>query len=123
MDGDVIAGDDGIIAGQEGGDDGMRCPVCGFVNLVGADICDNCGADIFGHDIPMQAPAFKGQLLGEHLDELGSPQPITVTADTPIDVAIARMAEAEADCVLVVADVQIETALAIDAEHERLVVF
>jgi len=98
----VIAGDDGIVAGQEGGDDGMRCPVCGFVNLVGADICDNCGADIFGHDTPFQAPAFKGQLLGEHLDELGSPAPITVGPDTPIGVAISRMAEAEADCVLVV---------------------
>ena len=104
MDRDVIAGDDGIVAGQEGGDDGMRCPVCGNVNLGGADICDNCGADIFGHDTPLQAPAFKGQLLGEHLDELGSPPPITVDADTPIDVAIARMHEAGADCVLVVAD-------------------
>jgi CBS domain-containing protein len=102
MDGGVIAGDDGIVAGQEGGDDGMRCPVCGFVNLVGADICDNCGADIFGHDTPLQAPAFKGQLLGEHLYELGSPAPITVGPDTPIGVAISRMAEAEADCVLVV---------------------
>jgi CBS domain-containing protein len=100
----VIAGDDGIIAGQEAGDDGMRCPVCGFVNLVGADLCDNCGADIFGHDTPLQAPAFKGQLLGEHLDELGSPAPITVTADTSLDVVIARMAETEADCVLVMAD-------------------
>ena len=28
------------------GDDGMRCPVCGFVNLSGADICDNCGAEV-----------------------------------------------------------------------------
>jgi CBS domain-containing protein len=98
-----MAGDDGVVAGQEGGDDGMRCPVCGFVNLTGADICDNCGADIFGHDIPQQAPAFQGQLLGEHLDELGSPTPITVTPDTPIDVAIMRMHEAETDCVLVLA--------------------
>ncbi|HEX2469235.1 MAG TPA: CBS domain-containing protein, partial [Candidatus Limnocylindrales bacterium] len=104
MDGRVVTGgDDGIVAGQEGGDDGMRCPVCGFVNLTGADICDNCGADIFGHDTPMQAPAFKGQLLGEHLDELGAPPPITVGPDTPIDVAIARMHEGETDCVLVVA--------------------
>ena len=103
MDGQVMAGDDGVVAGQEGGDDGMRCPVCGFVNLTGADICDNCGADIFGHDIPQQAPAFKGQLLGEHLDELGAPAPVTVTADTPLGEAISRMYEAETDCVLVVA--------------------
>ena len=100
----MIAGDDGILAGQEAGDDGMRCPVCGFMNLSGADICDNCGADLFGSDVPQQAPAFKGQLLGEHLDELGAPPPITVTPDTALDVVIARMAEAEADCVLVLTD-------------------
>ena len=56
----MIAGDDGIVAGQEGGDDGMRCPVCGFVNLIGADICDNCGADIFGHDTPDAGPGLQG---------------------------------------------------------------
>ena len=55
------------------------------------------------HDTPLQAPAF-GALLGEHLDDLGSPAPITVGPDTPIDVAIARMHEAGVDCVLVVAD-------------------
>ena len=79
MDGRVDGGDDGIVAGQEAGGDGMRCPSCGFENLIGADICDNCGADIFGHDTPAQAPAFKGELLGEHLDRLGAPPPITVT--------------------------------------------
>ena len=83
---------------------GDKCPSCGYENLTGAEICDNCGADIFGHDTPMQAPAFKGQLLGEHLDELGSPPPITVSPDTPLDVAVTRMSEAEADCVLVLAD-------------------
>jgi CBS domain-containing protein len=85
------------------GEDGMRCPACGFMNLSGADICDNCGADLFGVDVPQQAPAFKGTLLGEHLDELGAPPPITVGPDTPIDVAIDRMFQAETDCVLVLA--------------------
>jgi CBS domain-containing protein len=104
MDGRIDAGEDGIVAGQEAGGDGMRCPSCGFENLVGADICDNCGADIFGHDIPQQAPAFKGELMGAHLDRLGAPPPVTVTPDTPLDVAIARMHEAETDCVLVMTD-------------------
>jgi CBS domain-containing protein len=84
-------------------EDGTRCPVCGFTNLMGADICDNCGADLFAVNVPQQAPAFKGQLLGEHLDELGAPAPITVTPDTAIDVAIARMHQAQTDCVLVLA--------------------
>ncbi|MDF2733950.1 MAG: hypothetical protein K0S97_573 [Chloroflexota bacterium] len=104
MDGRVDGGEDGIVAGQEAGGDGMRCPSCGYENLIGADICDNCGADIFGHDTPAQAPAFKGELMGEHLDRLGAPPPVSVTPDTPLDVAIARMHEAETDCVLVMTD-------------------
>ena len=82
----------------------MRCPVCGFENLIGADVCDNCGADLAGHDTPQPAISFKGSLLGEHLDELGAPPPLTVTPETTVDVAIARMQEAEADCVLVTVD-------------------
>ena len=100
MDGRVDGGEDGIVAGQESGTGGMRCPSCGFENLVGADICDNCGADIFGHDTPGQAPAFKGELMGEHLDRLGAPPPITVTPDTPLDVAIARSGPGDLERVL-----------------------
>lgn len=96
------AGADGIVAGQEAGGDLMRCPACGFDNLIGADTCDNCGADLAGRDIPLQAPAFQGRLLGEDLDELGAAAPIAVEPDTTLDVVIARMHESEADCVLVV---------------------
>jgi CBS domain-containing protein len=51
--------------------------------------------------VPQATLTFQGRLLGEHLDELGAPPPLTVSPDTPVDVAIARMTEAEADCVLV----------------------
>ena len=30
----------------------MKCPVCGFDNLTGTEVCDNCGADLAGHDLP-----------------------------------------------------------------------
>ena len=103
MDGQVDDGD-GIVAAQEADTGGIRCPSCGYDNLVGADTCDNCGADLAGHDVPQATVTFHGQLLGEHLDELGAPPPVTVTPDTPLDVAIARMHEAETDCVLVMAD-------------------
>jgi CBS domain-containing protein len=100
----VNGGEDGIVAGQEAGGDAMRCPACEFDNLIGAEICDNCGADIWGRDLPAQAPAFHGRLLGEHLDELGAPPPLTVGPDTPVDAAIAQMQDAAADCVLVTVD-------------------
>ena len=54
---------------------GMICSSCGFENLVGADTCDNCGADLAGHDVPQATVSFHGRLLGEHLDELGAPSP------------------------------------------------
>ena len=82
----------------------MRCPVCGFDNLTGADVCDNCGAELGGNDIPQSALSFQGRLLGEHLDELGGPAPLTAGPDAPVDVVIARMQETGADCVLVTVD-------------------
>jgi CBS domain-containing protein len=82
----------------------MICPVCGFENLTGAEVCDNCGADLAGGGVPQPTRSFHGRLLGEHLDDLGAPPPLTVSPETPVDVAIARMQAAEADCVLVTVD-------------------
>ncbi len=85
----------------------MRCPSCGFDNLIGAEICDNCGADLWGHDVPQQAPAFHGRLLGEHLDEIDSPPPLTTAPDTPLAEAIGVMHESGVDCLLVMRDDQL----------------
>jgi CBS domain-containing protein len=82
----------------------MDCPVCGHFNLTGTEVCDNCGADLAGADVPQQTTSFHSRLLGEHLDDLGAPAPVTLSPDTPVDAAIARMQEAEVDCVLVMAD-------------------
>ncbi len=79
----------------------MDCPVCGHFNLTGAEVCDNCGADLAGADTPQATTSFHGRLLGEHLDDLGAPPPILVEADTPVDAVITRMQDAEVDCVLV----------------------
>jgi len=82
----------------------MVCPVCGFDNLTGAEVCDNCGADLGGNDVPQPALSFHSRLLGEHLDDLGAPPPLTVSPDTAVDVVVARMQEAGSDCVLVTVD-------------------
>ena len=82
----------------------MRCPVCGFENLLGSDVCDNCGSDLAGHDTPQSPTTFRGQLLGEHLDALGiaAPELIDVAAD--VNEAIRRMHDKAIDCVLVTDD-------------------
>jgi CBS domain-containing protein len=80
----------------------MRCPQCGFENLIGSDICDNCGADLAGRDTPEPATSFRGPLLGEHLDELesGPLEIVDITADAAE--AVRRMHDNGTDCVLVV---------------------
>jgi CBS domain-containing protein len=82
----------------------MICPVCGFENLTGAEVCDNCGADLSGTGIPQPTLTFHGRLLGEHLDDLGAPPPFTVQPDAQVADAIARMHADEIDCVLVTND-------------------
>ena len=79
----------------------MRCPTCGFENLLGSDICDNCGSDLAGHDTPQSATTFRGRLLGERLDQLEMAPPEIVDATADVDEAIRRMHDKGIDCVLV----------------------
>jgi len=79
----------------------MRCPTCGFENLLGSDVCDNCGSDLAGHDTPQSPTTFRGQLLGEHLDALGIASPETIAATADVNEAIRRMHDKGIDCVLV----------------------
>ena len=79
----------------------MRCPTCGFDNFVGTDVCENCGADLAGTDVPEPTTSFHGRLLGEHLDDLGQTAPITVTPDASLDAVISQMHATGSDCVLV----------------------
>jgi CBS domain-containing protein len=81
--------------------DAVRCPVCGFENLLGSDVCDNCGSDLAGHDVPQSATTFRGQLLGEHLDALTIAPPALIDAGADVNDAIRRMHEGAVDCVLV----------------------
>ena len=80
----------------------MRCPTCGFENLLGSDVCDNCGSDLAGRNVPEPATQFHGQLLGAHLDALRIATPEIVDASADVDEAIQRMHDKGIDCVLVV---------------------
>ena len=80
----------------------MHCPACGYDNLIGTEVCDNCGADLAGHDLPQPAVSFHSTLLGEHLDELGAPAPILVGLDTAVEAAIAAMHDAAFVIVLMI---------------------
>jgi CBS domain-containing protein len=79
----------------------MRCPTCGYENLLGSDVCDNCGSDLAGRDVPEPATGFHGRLLGEPLDRLRVATPEIVDAAADVDEAIRRMHDKAIDCVLV----------------------
>jgi signal-transduction protein with cAMP-binding, CBS, and nucleotidyltransferase domain len=80
----------------------MRCPHCGFDNLMGSDICDNCGADLAGRDTPDPATSYRGPLLGEQLDDLDIVVPEIVDIGSRTGDAVRLMHERGTDCVLVV---------------------
>jgi CBS domain-containing protein len=86
----------------------MRCPSCGFDNLIGSDTCDNCGADLAGRDVPEAATSFRSHLLGEPLDELleemNVADPDILEASADVGEAIQVMHAKGSDCVLVVDD-------------------
>ena len=84
----------------------MRCPTCGFENLLGSDVCDNCGSDLAGRDVPESATSFRGPLLGEHLDDARGRRAARdrSTSAADVDEAIRRMHDKGIDCVLVVED-------------------
>jgi CBS domain-containing protein len=79
----------------------MRCPTCGFENLLGSDVCDNCGSDLAGHDTPQSPTTFRGQLLGEQLAALAVAAPETVDLEADVNDAIRTMHDKGIDCVLV----------------------
>jgi CBS domain-containing protein len=82
----------------------MLCPVCRHDNFDGEDTCENCGADLRTSDIPQPATSYRGQLLGEHLSELGLGAPAFADVETPASDAIRRMHDDGLDCLLVMAD-------------------
>jgi signal-transduction protein with cAMP-binding, CBS, and nucleotidyltransferase domain len=81
----------------------MICPSCHFENIEGSDECSNCGAPLYGLDLPgapqgKQAPDFIHQPL--------SNLPIRAAAHVgpmdPVTLAVRQMQRGETNCVLVI---------------------
>ncbi len=79
----------------------MRCPNCGQENIPGEELCQGCGTDLFGLDIPEAMDDFRGKLLEDHLGDLPLSPIITVPPDATAKDAILKMRETKHGCVLV----------------------
>jgi CBS domain-containing protein len=79
----------------------MICPVCGFENLQGDDLCANCGADLRSSDIPQATSPFERLLVEVPLATLRTRPPFTVDAASSVASVLATMRDSETADVLV----------------------
>lgn len=79
----------------------MRCPYCGSPNIPGVDLCEVCGADLAGLDIPEAERGFAGRLMTDRIDRIPLVPPLEVTGDAPVAEAVEVMRRERHGCVLV----------------------
>ena len=69
----------------------MRCPNCDHDNIAGIDLCQVCGSDLAGLDLPESHLGFRGRLLTGRIGDLPLAPPDTVKSDTSLADAIRAM--------------------------------
>ena len=79
----------------------MRCPYCSADNIAGVELCENCGADLAGLDIPEARGGGVGRLMRDRIADIDLTPPITATADETVATVVERMREARHGCVQV----------------------
>ncbi|MDX1643566.1 MAG: CBS domain-containing protein [Thermoanaerobaculia bacterium] len=79
----------------------MRCPFCGEKNIPGADLCDACGADLAGLDIPESQDDFEGALMTDRVEGLSMGPALVVERDDSVAEAVKRMRRYRHGCALV----------------------
>ncbi len=79
----------------------MLCPNCATDNIPGVDVCEECGTDLAGLDLPEAGGGFSGRLLTARLGDMAISKAIVVAPADTVAVAIERMRSGRAGCVLV----------------------
>jgi CBS domain-containing protein len=77
------------------------CPACGAANLPGDDECGQCGADLRAADLPDPDSRLETRLLADTLAHVRRREPLFVSSDTPLRVAVRLMQDERATCLLV----------------------
>lgn len=79
----------------------VLCPSCRAENIQGSDNCEVCGADLIDFGRSSSASEFETHLVNDKLREMHAREAIDISLDEPVAVAVHKMRESEADCVLV----------------------
>lgn len=79
----------------------MLCPNCGRENISGVDLCEFCGTDLAGLDIPEAQSGFGGRMSRDRVAALPLVPALLVPPDCTVSEAILLMRDARHGCVLV----------------------
>ena len=79
----------------------MRCPYCAHQNIPGVDLCDNCGGDLAGLDLPESEASFTGQLMTDRVGDLSMGPALVLSSQDTVRAAVEKMREARHGCVLI----------------------
>lgn len=82
----------------------MRCPHCDTRNIPGAQLCEECGQDLAGLDIPEAGGGVVGRLMTDRISDLAVMTPLTVEAAASVREVVELMRREHHGCVLVEAD-------------------
>ncbi|MEJ2085283.1 MAG: CBS domain-containing protein [Acidobacteriota bacterium] len=77
----------------------MNCPSCGHDNIAGADLCEMCGSDLAGLDLPESHRGFRGRLLTGHIKDLA-----ISTSKSTVAEAVQTMRDQQHGSVMVIDD-------------------
>lgn len=79
----------------------MRCPFCAHDNLQGSELCEHCGADLAGLDLPEAGRGLGGRLLTDRLGDLPLSPVLELPPTATVAEAVALMRRERHGCVLV----------------------
>ena len=82
----------------------MDCPNCGHDNIPGIDLCEICGSDLAGLDLPESHVGFRGRLLTGRIKDLRFIPPAISTSDSTVADAIETMRAQKHGSVMVIDD-------------------
>ena len=97
----------------------MKCPVCGYDNLPGADVCEQCQTSLTQEDIRQSQSDIETSLMQEQISSLQPEEPLTVGRGTTLQQAIRIMRDRRIGCVAVVDDAASNTGRLVGVLTER----
>jgi len=97
----------------------MKCPVCGYDNLPGADVCEQCQTSLMQEDIRQSQSDIETSLMQEQISSLQPEEPLTVGRGTTLQQAIRIMRDRRIGCVAVVDDAASNTGRLVGVLTER----